>query len=154
MWVKYIITNYNPIFIPNILLKSSQFVTSQILIKNYKPIRVFGIKFNSIKYKIVITWNHKLLTTLLKRNNGTTQNAPNVKFRNGWIHDHTNVPSSGAWPNTRLKSQRILGNITYSKRRILSQKTPPLRAQHWQVLFKILLSLKKIKNFKRSQNAV
>lgn len=80
------------------------------------------------------TWNHKLLTILLSKNSGNTHIVPNIKDKNGWIHDHTIRAIPGEWPNKTVNEYLTNGKSPYSNTAVLAQNTPPFNAQHWRVL--------------------
>jgi hypothetical protein len=82
---------------------------------------------------------------LLSRNNGSTQNAPNVQERKRFIHDQTDFPVLEEWPNSTVSRYFNNGRSPHSKIYRLHQNTPPFSAQHCKVLFRIFGSLKRKK---------
>lgn len=92
--------------------------------------------------QITHTWNHKLLTILLSTNSGSTHTVPKVNDRNGFIQDHTVIPIPGEWPNIMVNKYLRNGSKPHSKINMLTQNTPPFKAQHWIVLFNTFDSLK------------
>lgn len=93
--------------------------------------------------QIVITWNQRLFTILLSRNNGSTQKAPNVQDRKSFIHDQRDFPVLEESPNNTVSRYFNSGRTPYSKTKRLHQNTPPFNAQHCKVLFSTLGSLQR-----------
>ena len=91
----------------------------------------------------LITWNQRLFTILLSRNNGSTQKAPNVQDRKSCIHDHRDFPVLEEWPNNIVSRYFSSGRTPYSKTKRLHPNTPPFSAQHCKVLFRTLGSLQR-----------
>ena len=91
----------------------------------------------------LITWNQRLFTILLSRNNGSTQKAPNVQDRKRCIHDHRDFPVLEEWPNNTVSRYFNSGRTPYSKTKRLHPNTPPFSAQHCKVLFRTLGSLQR-----------
>lgn len=77
-----------------------------------------------------LTWNHRLLTILLSSNSGRTQMVPNVHDRNILVQDQTARPVVG---DRAVNRYLRAGRRPLSKKKMLSQNTPPLSTQHCSV---------------------
>lgn len=106
-----------------------------IKLQTYRPsyICIYNI-INSIAVDVVImnkiflilTWNHKLFTSLLSKNSGSTHIIRKVMERNGCIHAHTLCATPGSWPNTTVTMYFTHGNNAYSNTSMLSRNIKPL----------------------------
>lgn len=93
---------------------------------------------NKMQTKIIInailTWNHKLLTSLLSKNSGSTHIILNVIDKNGCIQPQTLCATPGSWPNTRVTKCLTAGSKPYSNMRILNRKMQPFNTHDWITL--------------------
>lgn len=93
-----------------------------------------------------MSWNQRLLTTLLRMNNGMTQSMPKKRLRKGCTQLQMTGPIPVSSEKTRVRTNLSEGSTKYSKNAMLNQKTPPFNALHCKTRFRTFDSLKMDKN--------
>lgn len=88
-----------------------------------------------------MSWNHKLLTILLRMNSGITHNMPKKRLRKGRTQLQITDPMPVSSEKTRVKTNLSVGRTRYSKKAMLIQNTPPFKAQHCRTRFRTFDSL-------------